>query len=256
MEQTESQSSDLRNENLECTSVSSKLFWEPVAARRWGQYISAIELEAIQFALRQSATPTHALEIGAEGGRWSKILAHDGWQITCTDIDETALAVCQSRIPSANCILVNKNSTHFPCETNTVGMLLAIEVHEILEQDWFVLEAQRTLVDRGLFVGVFQNKQSWRGLLRNLKQDRDGFKHYTASYKSWRSFMRKQGFEMLKEVGLCWMPFGRMSNSRLIPLAVCVEKWLGLRRIPTISPWIVFVARKDRPANAEPMGRR
>lgn len=229
----------------EPSRASPELFWEPVASLRWGQYISSIERQAIDFALQQIESPGEALEVGAEGGRWSKILADRGWQLTCTDINANALDVCQARIPEANCVLVDRNSTSFPCESNSISMLLAIEVHEMVEQDWFVLEAARVLTDHGLFVGVFQNKQSWRALLRNLKPESNGgFKHYTASYAAWRTDMRKHGFEMLLEVGLCWMPFGRMSNSSLIPVAVEIEKRIGLRRLPKWSPWIVFVAKR------------
>jgi len=226
-------------------STSRGLFWEPVADLRWGKYISSIERHAIDFALSKTEVASLALEVGAEGGRWSKLLSDQGWRVTCTDINEDALKVCQNRIPSANCILVDKHATHFPCETDCLGMLLAIEVHELVEQKWFVLEASRTLKAHGLFVGVFQNKSSWRALVKNsLHEENDKLTHYTASYAPWRNQMRAQGFEMLLEMGICWMPFGRKSNSMLIPLAVRVEKWIGLRRLPSFSPWIVFVARK------------
>lgn len=231
--------------DTETASGSTELFWEPISSRRWGQYISSIELQAIDFALDQVNAPGLALEVGAEGGRWSKMLADQGWQMTCTDINAEALELCQNRIPAAKCVLVDPDSTQLPCETNSLGLLLAIEVHEIVEQNWFVLEASRVLTENGLYVGVFQNKRSWRALLRNLKRDADGeFKHYTASYAPWRTSMGERGFEMLKEVGLCWMPFGRMSNSSFIPLAVRLEGLIGLRKLPTFSPWIVFVARK------------
>lgn len=230
---------------IELSAATAGLFWEPVASRRWGRYISSIERQAIEFAMNRAPATGQALEVGAEGGRWSKMLADHGWQMTCTDINAAALEICQKRIPSAKCLLVDQDSTQFPCETNSVGLLLAIEVHELVEQEWFVLEARRVLTENGLFVGVFQNKRSWRAVLRNLKREANGeFKQYTASYAPWRTSMETQGFEMLKEVGLCWMPFGRTSNSPLIPMAVGIEKMLGLHRLPTLSPWIVFVARK------------
>ncbi|HMO16096.1 MAG: class I SAM-dependent methyltransferase [Planctomycetaceae bacterium] len=221
------------------------VFWEPIASSRWGQYISSIEQQCIEFALRQTKIAGNALEIGAESGRWSKLLFDCGWQVTCTEINATALDVCHKRIPSAKCVLVDKESTQFPCPSNSMDLLLAIEVHELVEQEWFILESKRVLREGGLYVGVFQNVRSWRALIRNLKSDGESnFKHYTASYAPWRDAMRRQGFEMLKQVGCCWMPFGRMSNSSLIPAAVQIEKLLGLRRLYSISPWVVFVAKK------------
>lgn len=69
-------------------------------------------------------------------------------------------------------------------------------------------------------------------------------RHYTAGDLPWRAKAQKRGFEMLREEGICWMPFGRMSDSKFIPGTVYLEKALGLRRLPSISPWIVFAARK------------
>lgn len=225
--------------------ATDALFWEPIAIRRWGEYISSIERQCIEFALRKFKNVGSSLEIGAEAGRWSKLLSDRSWQVTCTEINAAALDECQYRIPSAKCVLVDKESTQFPCPSNSMDLLLAIEVHELVEQEWFILESKRVLREGGLYVGVFQNIRSWRALMRNLKPDHEcSFKHYTASYSPWRSSMRSHGFEMLKQVGCCWMPFGRMSDSPLIPAAVQIEKWLGLRKLYSISPWVVFVAKK------------
>ena len=223
-----------------------ELFWEPVSNRRWGAYISAIEQQMIDLAVSWSESPSTSLDIGAEGGRWSRVLAEKGWKTICTDIRKEALEICKQRIPSADCILVEKDSTSLPCDTESIGLLLAIEVHELVEQEWFVMEAKRTLMNNGLFVGVFQNRRSWRACLRNLKRDpSDSFRHYTAAYAPWRRLAMKHGLSMVKETGICWMPFGRMSDSRLIPMAVELERWLGLRRLPSLSPWIVFIAQKN-----------
>ena len=224
---------------------ANDLYWEPIAERRWGQYITAIEQGAILQGHELAGAPATALEIGAEGGRWAKLLADLGWQMICTDINAGALAVCQQRIPSAKCVLVEQDSTEFPSDDESVRLLLAIEVHELVEQDWFTVEAARVLEPDGLFVGVFQNLHSWRAVIRNLKRDpEDSFKQYTAAYAPWRRHLVRSGFGMVREEGLCWMPFGRMSDSRLIPTSVAFERALGLRRIVRWSPWIVFVAKK------------
>lgn len=226
--------------------VAPNLFWEAVSEGRWGQYISTIEEDLIRFAHRQLAEPSTALEIGAEGGRWSKLLCDLGWQMTCTEIDPEALAVCQQRIPSSHCVLVDINSQEFPCETDSQKLVLAIEVHELVEQDWFVNELNRVLLDGGIFVGVFQNKHSWRAIM-NLKSMINGTMHqYTAGYLPWKHKITALGFEILREEGICWMPFGRMSDSSLVPLATRLERALGLRKWTTISPWIVFAARKEQ----------
>jgi len=223
---------------------STPLFWEAVSEGRWGRYISEVESDMISFAHEELRVSSTALEIGAEGGRWSKLLADLGWQMTCTEIDPVALSVCQRRIPTSRCILVDESSREFPCETHSQKLVLAIEVHEIMEQDWFVNELNRVLQEGGIFVGVFQNKHSWRAIL-NLKSTLTGsMKQYTASFLPWKRQLESLGFELLREEGICWMPFGRMSNSRLIPMSTKLEELLRLRRLTRFSPWIVFSAKK------------
>jgi ubiquinone/menaquinone biosynthesis C-methylase UbiE len=227
------------------TSEKNDLFWEPISERRWGKYISSHEEAAIRLAHRLAKEPDQALEIGAEGGRWSKLLADFGWKMTCTDIDPTALSVCQRRIPSANCILVDPESRTFPCSSKSQRLLLAIEVHELVEQDWFLEEAHRVLQPGGLMVVVFQNRCSWR-ILRNFFPFRDqSFRQYTAAYVPWRRKLKGYGFKFHSQRGICWMPFGRMSDSRLIPAAVSLEKSLGLQRLVSVSPWVVCVCEKS-----------
>lgn len=116
------------------------LFWESVSESRWGQYISEVEERHIMFAHQLAGAPMNATEIGAEGGRWASKLADLGWNMTCTDIVEDAVAVCQQRIPDATCICVDVNDTTIPCDDLSQRLLLCIEVHEILETDWFMEE--------------------------------------------------------------------------------------------------------------------
>jgi len=224
---------------------SADLFWEPLSKRRWGKYISAIEHGLILQAHELAGAPATALEVGAEGGRWAKVLADLGWQMVCTEIAANALDICQKRIPTAKCVLVDREATDLPGDDESMRMLLAIEVDELVEQNWFIEEAGRVLERDGVFVGVFQNKRSWRAIVRKLKPDPDDpTKQYTAAYAPWRKRLVQRGFRMIREEGLCWMPFGRMSDSPWIPAAVNFEKALGLRRLVRWSPWIVFVAQK------------
>jgi hypothetical protein len=48
----------------------------------------------------------------------------------------------------------------------------------------------------------------------------------------------------VKEQGYCWFPIRRTSNSRMVPLVTELESALGLRHLPSFSPWVAFIARK------------
>ncbi|GJQ22980.1 MAG: methyltransferase domain-containing protein [Planctomycetia bacterium] len=81
--------------------------WEKVAGTRWGAYTTEVEKRAILKAHDLSGESQTAIEIGCEGGRWSKLLTNLGWNMICVDINEAVLKICKKRIPTANCILVN-----------------------------------------------------------------------------------------------------------------------------------------------------
>lgn len=220
-------------------------FWEKIAKTKWGRYISEIEKEAILKAHNLIIRPATALEVGCEGGRWSKLLSDSGWRMICMDIDQRVLNICKNRIPTTNCILVNPDDSKLPCDTENIGLILCIEVAPVIKSDWFIDEALRVLQAGGLIVGVFLNRLSWRGLiLHRLASLRGSYDYYELSYPAWRKKFCEKGFTVVHEKGFCWPPFRRSSNSPLVPIATHLEYYLGLRKLASISPWIVFVAQK------------
>lgn len=126
-------------------TVQQSTFWERAAHSAWGTYISEIEREAILQAHRIAGKPTRALEIGCEGGRWSKLLSDLDWEMTCTDIDANVLTLCQLRLPKARCILAEPESDQIPCETSSIGLLLCMEVPPAIKSQWFLPESCRVL---------------------------------------------------------------------------------------------------------------
>ncbi|MCX5908710.1 MAG: class I SAM-dependent methyltransferase [Deltaproteobacteria bacterium] len=234
---------DLTNSSLD---MREETFWEKMARTKWGRYISEVEQRAILKAngLAKGAKAHTAIDVGCEGGRWSKLLVDLGWDVICIDIFPNELAKCQKRLPTTKCILIDKHSKTLPCEREKLELVLCIEVPAIASE-WFCAEAFRVLYPGGLVVGVFLNKLSIRGyfyhLVSSLWGRNDYYKH---AYPSWRKKFCTQGFKMIAEEGICWFPFSRGSNSALVPMITKIEQYLGMRRMPIVSPWIVFVAQK------------
>ena len=221
-------------------------YCDKLARSRWGTYITEVE-KRVMLKAHDLSSGKHdvALEIGCEGGRWSKLLADLGWDMICTDIDPDTLAICQKRIPQAKCILVGIEDETLPCESESLRLLLCVEVNLVIPSDWFISEAFRVLQDGGLIVGTFTNKLSLRGYFSNLVSLMKGISaSYTVTYPSWRNKFCSQGFKMVHQEGICWFPFSRDSNSPLIPILTQTEYYLGLRRLPSLSPIIVFLAQK------------
>jgi SAM-dependent methyltransferase len=220
--------------------------WERVAQSRWGSYISEIEQRAILNAHSRCQAPSEAIEIGCEGGRWSKLLTNAGWKMTCVDINSETLGLCQRRLPTAKCVLVEQSASIIPCDTGTMGLMLCIEVSPVMpDSQWFIDEARRVLRPGGIIVGSFYNLLSYRGLIAHVTAPFRGVPDYFRFfYPAWRRELRTHGFTFLHEEGLCWFPFRRASNSVLIPALTAAEEFLGLRKVASLSPWIVFVAQK------------
>lgn len=219
--------------------------WERAATTKWGAYISDVERRAIMVGHRLSGQPTAALEVGCEGGRWSRMLADAGWQMTCADVNPTALAVCQKRIPEATCILRSPDDRTLPCETSSIGLLLCIEVPPLVNATWFFDEAHRVLKAGGLLVIVYWNLLSLRGLFHKSRAMlAGGLDCYQAPYRLWKLQLIRRGWTPVYEEGFCWFPFWRESDSSLVPLATSFEKFVGLRRLTSISPWVSTVFQK------------
>jgi SAM-dependent methyltransferase len=217
-------------------------FWESVAERRWGRYITAIEQEAVLAAAAAFAEPGTALEVGCDGGRWCRLLCNRGWSVTATDINPRSLELCEQRNPSVTCILVDARDRQIPVDTSTTDLLLCLEVPEITS-DWFLPEARRVLKRGGMLVGVHMNRCSWRGELSYRKAKWFGGQaYYQTAYPVFRRSLVACDFEVQLERGCCWPPFGRKSNSSWIPAVAALERLCGLQRMTSFSPWIVFTA--------------
>lgn len=223
------------------------LYWEKLVASRKGpKYTSDIEEATIAKAHSLFSEPSTALEVGCEGGRWSRLLADWGWKLRCTEVNQSLLNICQKRMPEAVCVLVNPADTTLPCDNESVDMILCIEVPPVMHTDWFMSEASRVLRKDGVIVGVFWNRTSWRGLIHQALvpfRGRDSF--YDEAYPVWKTKIRNCGFDLIDEVGMCWFPFRRKSNSPLIPIAARLERLLGLSKLTGFSPLIVFIAKKS-----------
>ena len=229
-------------------STDEVLYWENIAnTRRYVKHTSEIEKRVILKSHFLALQSTTAIDIGCEGGRWSKLLADAGWRLMCIDVSQRALDICKKRIPNATCVLSSRNDSQFPCATESIGMALCIEVPEVINADWFIDETFRVLQKGGLVVGVFFNRLSWRGLMHHFIAflKRRSAYVYRLSYSEWRKSLRKRGFFVVYEEGFGWSPVSKTSISLLVPVVSSIERYLGLRKLVSLSPMIIFIAQKD-----------
>ena len=172
------------------------------------------------------------------------MLADLGWHVTGLDVDPVMVQLCQRRNPTVECVLVGADDCKFPIESSSIDLLACIEV-AVVDYPWFASEAARVLKPGGKLVGVALNSGSWRGVAANVKSTITGSQwYYFQTYTAFQRALLKQGFRIDTARGCCWWPFGRQSNSRFVPLAVEIERALGLEKLTRISPWVVYIATR------------
>jgi hypothetical protein len=113
-----------------------------------------------------------------------------------------------------------------------------IEVLDYIpEVDEALREYHRTLKSNVLHILSFGDKSNLKSKLRELHG-----KSYGHSYGRFMQRLFKTGFAVMRKMGYNWLPFGRTSESRLVPFLAVVEKLFALRRIPSLSPWVIVHA--------------
>ncbi len=233
----------------EAAAPGSLTYWDQINLARWGAYLFEREQSVLLRAHAHAQKPGNAIDLGCGSGRWSKLLSDLGWHMACIDVDRTSLAICKRNVPSANCLASDSNATTIPCATSSATLLLCIEVAPAIQAPWFLSESRRVLADQGFLVGVWWNRRSWRWLgwliKRFLTDGRGAQCFYQKSYSAWRQELHKNCFEVVYEEGFSWAPFDRASNSSLVPVFAKWERRLGLHRCVSLSPWVLFIAKKN-----------
>lgn len=231
------------------TPQEDKTFWESAAETTWGRYLTEAERRILLRALDLAPRDGDAMEVGCEGGRWSRYLVERRGSAICTDIDPKVLKLCGERLPQARCVLSRPGCERLPAGDGELALLLVYEVVQVTDASWFPTEAARVLRPGGILAFSHYNSASLRaGTYRAaalMGRSRSKNLYYRGpSYTSLRRSMARAGFEIVQEDGIAWAPFTRKSNSRLIPAAVRIERACGLRRLPSFSPWVLTIARR------------
>jgi SAM-dependent methyltransferase len=136
------------------------------------------------------------------GGRFSELLAEHGWEIICIDINPRSLKRCGERVPRATRIRVDPRDTTLPCATESIDLLLCVEVFEAIPTAWFISEASRTLKSNGLIVGVVNNKLSWRGYIQHRLGQRPARSQRATRFCDCRFGITTSDEEIARELGL------------------------------------------------------
>lgn len=220
-------------------TTSEETHWEKAAKTRVGTYLTNVETSFI-FDCIDFTKLSLVVDVGAEAGRFSVLAANKDVTVVGIDIDLYSLCRLKQKNKDVNVILAD--AKHIPLQSQLVDAVFMIEVLDYIPQLGKALsECHRILRPDSFFIFSFGNKSSFKSKLREFRG-----KSYMHSYKQVVNALRKTGFEAIKKSGYNWLPFGRMSNNRLVPFFSGVEKLFRLNNVPSLSPWVILCAIKAR----------
>ncbi|MCW4044662.1 MAG: class I SAM-dependent methyltransferase [Candidatus Bathyarchaeota archaeon] len=213
--------------------------WEKAAKTRMGKYLTRVETGFIL----KSITPSNmhfVMDVGAEAGRFS-LIAKDADAVTVSiDIDSYGLKRLKLKTKQAN--VIQADARKIPLKDEVFDAVFMIEVLDYIpEVEEALKECYRTLKPDAPLLLSFGNKSSLKSKLRNLHG-----KSYRHSYAAVIRALSTTGFTVKQKMGYSWLPFGRTSENRLVPLLATIEKTFALRRMPRWSPWVIVHAVKPK----------
>jgi len=217
--------------------ISEETHWEKAAKTRMGKYLTQVETNFIQNALDFSKLNV-IMDVGAEAGRFSQL--NSNAETISIDIDAYGLKRLKQKAPNTH--VIQADARKIPLKNDVLDATTMIEVLDYIpELDQAFSEAYRTLKTDATLIVSFGNKSSLKAKLRRLSG-----KSYQHAYKNVTQALTKTGFKIKKKTGYNWLLFGRMSQNPTIPFLTTMERLIGLRRIPSQSPWVIVHAVKTK----------
>lgn len=209
--------------------------WEKAAKTRMGQYLTHVETDFISSFV--DASSGLIVDVGAETGRFSLPAANKDITVVSIDIDQQSLRRLNHKHKNIDVILADARK--IPLTAHTVDAVFMVEVLDYIPESLeAVRECSRILKPCSPFILSFGNQSSLKAKLKSLRG-----KTYQHSYSAIRSCLLQAEFTITAATGYSWLPFGRISENRLVPFFASVEKLLGLRKVPRWSPWVILCAR-------------
>jgi ubiquinone/menaquinone biosynthesis C-methylase UbiE len=202
-----------------------------------GKYLTKIETDFIRSSINLSLVQK-IMDVGAEAGRFSKLSTKDEKSVISIDIDSYGLKRLKQKMNRVS--VVQADARCVPFKDGTFDAIFMIEVLDYIPQlDVALAECKRTLRNGESLILSFGNKSSLKARLREIRG-----KSYKHSYRRVVASVQQAGLVIDQKTGYNWLLFGRTSNNRFIPVLAWFERVLGFRRIPSLSPWVIFKATR------------
>ncbi len=218
--------------------LSAETHWEMAAKTRMGKYLTKLETDFISKAVDLTKENLTVMDVGAEAGRFSLLAANGKATVVSVDVDAYSLKRLKLKTNQVN--VIQADARKLPLKDEVFDVVFMIEVLDYIpELDAALLECKRTLKPDASSVLSFGNKSSLKAKLRSMRG-----KSYRHGYREVVQCLSKTGFAVKKKTGYSWLPFGRTSQSSLVPVLAALERALGFRRVVRFSPWVIIHVTK------------
>jgi ubiquinone/menaquinone biosynthesis C-methylase UbiE len=218
---------------------SEETHWEKAAKTKMGQYLTKIETDFISEAFSLDKDDVTIMDVGAEAGRFSLLAKNKNATVVSIDIDCYSLKRLKRK--NRNVHIIQADARKLPIKNEVFDVIFMIEVLDYInELQTAFVECKRALKPSSSCFLSFGNKSSIKS---KIKQTRG--QAYRHSYRNVVKCLNTSGFEIKKKTGYSWILFGRTSENKLLPVLAKFEKYIGLRKIPRFSPWVIVHVTKE-----------
>jgi ubiquinone/menaquinone biosynthesis C-methylase UbiE len=178
------------------------------------------------------------MDVGAEAGRFS--LFASSYKATVVSVDVDSYSIKRLKLKEKQVNVIQADARKLPFKDGLFDVIFMIEVLDYIpELEEAFLECKRTLKPNASSIISFGNKSSFKAKLKSMRGK-------TYRHDHWRvvQCLSRMGFIIKRKTGYNWLPFGRVSQNRIVPILAFFERFLGLRRVVRFSPWIIIHVTK------------
>lgn len=205
---------------------------------RMGRYRTQVECDFMRGHL--GVAPQRILDVGGGSGRLGQFFKDLGHRVTVVDRNPLAIemAAAKGLEGAVVCDVLAYDGRDF-------DVTVCMEVIEYFPQCAPVIaKCAEFTKPGGIFLFCIINAQSWRFQLQRLKNNEH--KANAFSLAEVEAATSAAGFEIIERRGFQWCLAPTGSDSRMVTVSVAFERWFGLQRWHSQSPWLLYACRKVR----------
>jgi len=215
-------------------NLAVETHWETAAKTKMGKYLTKLETDFITKSVMLDKENLTVMDVGAEAGRFSLLAANHKATVVSVDVDSYALKRLKLKERRVNAILADARS--LPLKEGLFDVVFMIEVLDYIpELQEALAECKRALKPNASSILSFGNRSSLKAKLKSMQG-----KSYRHNYREIVQCLSKTGFTIKMKTGYSWLPLGRTSQNRIVPILAGIERIIGLRRVVRFSPWVII----------------